>query len=180
MKQFFLKNKWSIIIIVILLIIIATLFSQKQALKYSLIEYQSIPRIGLHNTLDYSSSNNLFSGEISGFVAFNNIGDQPHNLTQYFIIEPTNKLDEKSNQVFSVGEILALAGLAPSNTDKWEARVKGNSSTTVTLGDDNGNQFFIDKLTKEISMTDKQGDKTKLITSDTDYRTFMWKFLTDK
>jgi len=177
MKQFFIKNKWPIIIIVILLAIIFVLFSQNQALKYSLIEYQSTPRIELHNTLDYSSSNNWFDGEIRGFVAFNNTDDQPHNLTQYYIIEPLKKLDENSNQLFSVEEIMALNNLPPSSIGKWDAGIKNNSSTTITLEDYAGNQFFIDKLTKEILMTDKQGDKTRLITSNTDYRNFMWKFL---
>ena len=43
------------------------------------------------------------------------------------------------------------------------------TSRTITLEDENGNQFFIDKTTKEVSMRDVTGDNTVLITSDSDY-----------
>jgi hypothetical protein len=177
MKQFFINNKWSIAIIIILLIAVATLFFQKQSLKYSLIEYQSVPRIGLTNTLSYSSADSSFHGSVTGFVAFNNIKDQPHDLTQYYIIEPLNRLDKNSNQIFSLDEIIAMNVLAPASIGKSELNVKSNSSSTLTLEDENGNQFFIDKITREVSMRDAGGDETKLITNDLKYRDFMWKFL---
>jgi hypothetical protein len=176
MKNFFKKN-WSIIIIVVLLIVISILFFQKQDLKFSLIEYKSIPRIGLTNTLSYSSSDNSFHGFAKGFVAFNNIKGQPHDLTQYYIIEPLNKLDENSNQVFSLDEIIAFYNLAPASIGTSELREKDNSFSTLTLEDANGNQFFINKNTGEISTKDTTGDETALITSDSAYTTFMRKFL---
>jgi len=54
------------------------------------------------------------------------------------------------------------------------------TSRTITLEDENGNQFFIDKNTKEISMKDVTGDSTVLITSDSDYKEFMKEWLLKK
>ena len=177
MKQFLLKNKWAIIIIFILLVAVIGLFFQTITLKNSLIEYQSVPRIALTNTLSYSSADSSFHGSVTGFVAFNNIKDQPHDLTQYYVIEPLNRLDVNSNQIFSLDEIIAMNILSPASIGKSELNVKSNSSSTLTLEDERGNQFFIDKITREVSMRDAGGDKTKLITNDLRYRDFMREFL---
>ena len=171
------KLNKQLLIIVILLITIGVLYFRNQDSKYSLIEYQSVPRIKIVNLLDYSSDDNLFHGCAKGFVAFNNINNQPHGLTPYYIIEPLNKFDEKSNQIFSVETIVAFNNLSPESIGKDEVFEKNNSLSTLTLEDEYGNLFFINKITKEVSMRDATGDETRLITSNSAYRTFMWDFL---
>lgn len=175
MKENFLlllKKNYALIIIIILLVIIGILFSEKQSLKFSLINYQTIPHIELVNTLFYSPVDNSFSGEVKGFVVLNDGADQLKDLRQYFIIEPINQKDENLNQVFLLDEVIALNSLPPKSIGKTVLMKKDETDKIITLKDKNGIQFTIDKNSKEVLMED-----AKLITSDLDYRDFMRKFL---
>lgn len=174
MKTFLLllKKNYTLIIIIILLIIIGILLSEKQNLKFSLINYQAIPHIELINTLSYYPIDNSFSGEARGFVVFNNKKNQPRDLRQYFTIEPTIQKDENSNQVFILDEIIVLNSLPPKSIGKMVLAKKDETDKKIILEDKNGVQFIVDKNSKEISMED-----AKLITSDSDYRDFMQQFI---
>ncbi|MEX1015023.1 MAG: hypothetical protein WDZ80_07770, partial [Candidatus Paceibacterota bacterium] len=91
-KNVILERKFSILIIIVLLITVGVLFGQKQDYKFTLLyQYQVIPDIELINTLTTTQSG--LSGEVRGFVKFDNIADQPKNLRQYYIIKPLNKFD---------------------------------------------------------------------------------------
>lgn len=170
-------KEWFVLIIIILLIVICVLFFKNQESKWDLITYKSIPQIDLVNTLNYSSDDSLFYGHVRGFVAFDNIKDQPHDLNQYYVIEPLSKLDEKSNQIFSLEEIIAMQYLPPKSMGTIEIFEKNNSSSTLTLEDEYGNKFFISKTTGWVSMKDVTGDSTRLITNQSDFGNFMRNFL---
>ena len=78
-KNVILKRKFSILIIIVLLIVIG---AQKQDYKFTLLyKYQAIPDIKLINTL--TATQGGLSGEVRGFVKFDNIADQPRDLRQY-------------------------------------------------------------------------------------------------
>lgn len=166
------KRKFSILIIIVLLVMISNLYSQKQDYKYVLLyQYQAVPDIELINILTETQSG--LSGEVRGFVKFDNITDQPKNLRQYYIIKPLNKFDENSRQHFSLEEIIKIQYITPRTLGFSELVEVSETDNTVTLEDESGNKFFIDKSTKEVSMRDASGDSTTLITSDNDYEDFI-------
>lgn len=170
------KRKFSILIIIVLLIIIAFLFGQKQDYKFTLLyQYQAIPDIELINTLTQIQSG-LF-GEVRGFVKFDDIADQPRDLRQYYIIKPLNKFDGNSRQYFSLEEIIKMQYLAPRSLGFSELVEVSETGNTITLEDENGNKFFVDRSTKEVSMKDATGDSTSLITSDKEYGDFIKEWL---
>lgn len=170
-KNAILKRKFSILIIIALLVIIGVLFVQKQDYKFTLVyQYQAIPDIELINTLITTQSG--LSGEVRGFVKFDNTADQPKNLRQYYIIKPLNKFDG-SRQYFSLEEIIKMQYLAPRSLGFSELVEVSETGNTITLEDESGNKFFIDKSTRAISMKDSTGDNTTLITSDNDYGDFI-------
>jgi len=171
------KNKIYIITIIVLLIVVGVLFIDKQNLKWDLILYRCVPHIGLTNTLNDSLDGDLLYGQVRGFVLFDKEDDQPKNASQYYIIEPLQKLDNNFNQIFSVEEIIVLDSLPPTSIGIWELRQKSESNRIITLKDEEGNQFFIDKTSKEITMKDLTGDSVRLITSDSEYHDFMWNLL---
>ncbi|MBI2640195.1 MAG: hypothetical protein HYW90_04910 [Candidatus Sungbacteria bacterium] len=165
------NRKFSILIIIVLLIMVVVLFGQKQDYKFTLLyKYQAIPDIELINTLTQTQSG--LSGEVRGFVKFDNIADQPENLRQYYIIKPLNKFDENSRQYFSLEEIIKMQYLAPRSLGFSEIVEVSETGNTITLEDESGNKFFIDKSTKKVSTKDATGDSTTLITSDNDYGDF--------
>ncbi len=172
LKNKILQRKISITIIIILLFIITILFNQSQNYKYTLLyQYQSIPHIELKNTL-YEEQGSMF-GEIRGFVKFDNFQDQPNGLKQYYIIKPLNKFDKDLSQYFSLEEIVAMQYLPPQTLGISEIIETNENLRSITLEDKNGNQFFIDKVSKEVSVRDVTGDRTTLVTSQIDYGEFI-------
>ena len=170
------KRKFSIFIIIVLLIMVGVLFGQKQDYKFTLLyQYQAIPDIELINTL--TTTQGGLSGEVRGFVKFDNVADQPKNLRQYYIIKPLNKFDGNLRQYFSLEEIIKMQYLAPRSLGFSELVEVSETATTITLEDESGNKFFIDKSTREVSMKDATGDSTTLITSDNDYGDFIKEWL---
>lgn len=170
------KRKFSILVIIVLLVIISILFGQKQDYKFTLLyQYQAIPDIELINTL--TTTQGGLSGEVKGFIKFDNIADQPKNLRQYYIIKSLNKFDGNLRQYFSLEEIIKMQYLAPRSLGLSELVEVSETGNTITLEDESGNKFFIDKSTKEISMKDATDDSTALITSDNDYGDFIKEWL---
>jgi hypothetical protein len=170
------KRKFSILVIITLLIIIGVLFGQKQDYKFTLLyQCQAIPDIELINTL--TTTQGGLSGEVRGFVKFDNIADQPKSLRQYYIIKPLNQFDANSRQHFSLEEIIKMQYLTPKSLGFSELVEVSETGNTITLEDKSGNKFFIDKSTKEVSMRDVTGDSTSLITGDNDYGDFIKEWL---
>jgi hypothetical protein len=171
-KKHRLKNKICPIIIIVLLITVGILFYQKEVIKGDLIYYKFVPHIELKNTLNLSSLNN-FRGQINGFVLLDNKDDQPKKGSQYYIIEPLQKFDNNSNQIFSLDEMVALWPLPAISVGKVELTQEKFSSSTITLEDNIGNLFFIDKLSKKVTIKDINGDSARLITDYSEYRKFI-------
>lgn len=173
------KRKISISIIIILLILVGILFIQRQNYKWAMFyQYQSVPDINLTNTLQDSQGG--LSGEVRGFVKFDNVKEQPKDLRQYYIIKPLNKFEQNSLQHFSIEEIIKMQNLSPQSIGTSELVQVNKTNNIITLEDGNGNQYFINRETKEISMRDSTGDNTTLITSDFDYKDFMRSWLLKK
>lgn len=171
-KNVILSRKISISIIIILLIVVGVLFSQKQNCEYTLLyQYQTIPDIELKNTLQESRDGII--GEIRGFVKFDNLENQPKDLRQYYIIKPLNKFDKNLSQYFSLEEVIKMQYLSSKSMGILELVEINETDRMITLEDEVGNQFFINKITKEVSMRDMTGDNTTLITDDSDYRDFI-------
>ena len=70
-------------------------------------------------------------------------------------------------------EIIKMQYLSPRSLEFLELIEVSETGNTITLEDENGNKFFIDKLTKEVSMRDNDGDSTTLITNDNDFADFI-------
>lgn len=166
------KRKISITIIIVLLIIVGVLFVQKQNCKNTLFyQHQSIPHIELINILH--ETQNGMSGEIRGFVKFKNSEEQPRGLWQYYIIKPLSKFDKNLAQYFSLEEIIAMPYLSPKSLGVSELVEVNKTNRVITLEDEGGNRFFIDRISREISTKDAGGDIAELITNYSDYRDFM-------
>ena len=70
--------------------------------------------------------------------------------------------------------------LSPKSMGISELVQANKTDNIITLEDENGNQYFIDRATKEVSMRDSTGDNTTLITKDSDYGDFMKSWLLKK
>lgn len=175
-KELISRRKFSILTIIILLVIIGGLFLEKQSYKYTLFyQYQAIPDIELTNTLTTTPEG--FVGEVRGFVKFYDTTNQPRDLRQYYILKPLNKFSGDSQQYFSLEEIMKMRYLSPRSLGFSELVEVNETNNATTLEDEFGNQFFIDKTTKKVSMKDVTGDSTILITSDFEYGDFMKEWL---
>ena len=176
-KNAILKRKFSILVIIFLLITTGVLFFQKQDYKFTILyQYQAIPDIELMNTL--TTTQGGLSGVVRGFVKFDNTADQPRNLRQYYIITPLNEYNG-SRQYFLLEEIIKMQYLSPRSTGFSELVEVSETNNTITLEDEGGNKFFIDKSTKAVSTKDATGDSTTLITSDFAYGDFIKEWLRD-
>ncbi|MEK7615624.1 MAG: hypothetical protein AAB420_00280 [Patescibacteria group bacterium] len=170
------KRRVSLMVLFLLVVIISTSYITsyviKQGHKFDLLyQYEVIPDIELKNTL-LETQNGLI-GEIRGFVKFDNVADQPSNSRQYYILQTLNKFDENSHQHFSLEEVIKMQYLSPRSLGVSELVEVSKTGNTITLEDENGNKFFIDKLTKYVSMRDTNGDSASLITDDGGYRDFV-------
>jgi len=175
-KNLIANRKISISLIIILSIAVGVLYIQKQNYKYTLLyQYQAVPDIELINTLQEAQGGII--GEVRGFVKFDNSEDQPKNLRQYYIIKPLNKFDENLSQYFSLEEVIKMQTLSPRSMGITELIEANETDKIITLEDGAGNQFFINKATKEVTMRDATGDNTTLITSDSNYGDFIREWL---
>jgi hypothetical protein len=165
------KKTTSIIIIIVLTILVVILYFKNVDLKYELLNEKSIPDVELINYLSINS--NIISGAVTGYVVFDNKEKQPQGMRQYVKIEALANFTEDGKQLFSHTDIIKMNVLPPSYFEPVILTAKDTSGTVITLTDITGNLFFIDKITKEVSMLDSTGDVTKLITKDSDFRNFI-------
>lgn len=176
MKKFFKKNYVWLLIFIILTFIIIFLFAEKQSLKYKILyEYEAVPNLELLNNMSFDS-NGKASGKISGFVAFNQITNQPKNIKQYYEIEALDFYDKNSKQLFIYDDIIKTEVLSPKSIGKTLLYITKNDANTLTLTDEQGNLFTILKQNNRaiyVSMQDITDDMTYLITDDLKYRDFI-------
>lgn len=167
-------TKVLLVIIVILVVLLGTFMSKYYDQKYDLLfMYDTVPNLDLTNSLGVDQTSGIRYGHIRGFVAFDDITKQPKGLKQYYVIEPLNEADANKRQLFSIEEIIAMDYLPPTSTGTSILTVTGNSNSTITLEDKEGNRFFVNKNTGDISMLDMTGDKTHLIVSNTEFKDFI-------
>ena len=167
--------------LIVFFAVLSVVFYLKYAgLKWEIHYQNSIPDIELIDYMSFDKRTGWATGSISGFVAFKNPNDQPKTAKQYYVIEALNFPDDNSNQVFVYDDIMVLEHLSPRSLGKTVLVVTNDSGDTLTLEDEYGNIFKIDKTTKEVVVFDKTGDSVYLIADDQDYRDFMRKFLEAK
>lgn len=168
-KNTILNPKILLLVIFILLTLLMIVFIQKQNSESILhYQFQFIPDIELKNTLQEIEG--AFYGEVNGFVKFDNIQSQPKELKQYYIIKPLNKFNKDLSQYFSIEEIIKMNYLPPKSIGKSELVEVNETYNIITLEDENGNQFFINKATQEVSTRDSSGDNATLITNNSDFK----------
>lgn len=164
------KEKVLVAIVVVLAVVAFWQFMEKRSAQYDLVLYRSIPQVDLTN-VQYVDGGRFYA-YITGFIAFNDETDQPKDMRQYDMIEPT-----ANPEVYTLKEIFVMNLLPPKVFDPVILSVAQETGSLLVLVDTNGNTWTINKLTKEVQMLDSTGDATYLITSNMDYQDFMQKFL---
>jgi hypothetical protein len=170
----FIKNKK--LVLGVTLIVVLTITNLVTLGKYLdsksvLYSINIIPHLKLDH--DLAESDGIFSGEITGFVAFENTSMQPSGASQYYKIYPSSKLDSNGNQIFIYEDIIKLPYLAPSPTGDTELFQTRNSAQILELVDEYDDKFTINKVSGKVSVLDRGGDSVYLITNYDDYRDFI-------
>lgn len=169
------KEKILIICCIILLFMVGVLYSKNTNLRWQLVYEKSVPDVELVNYLTFGSDG-MASGDTTGFVVFNDKEKQSRDLKQYIKITASDNL-ENGKQLFYLTDILKMNALAPRYFDPVILRIKNETKDIITLADEDNNLYFVNKATKEISIFDGTKDSARLITVDSEYRTFMREFL---
>jgi hypothetical protein len=120
----------------------------------------------------------LAHGEITGFVAFNNLSDQPKNTRQYQVITATNRYDDRGYQIFEVDDIIKMSYVSPTKIgEPTELFYLSDNERSLYLTDGNDWIMKIDKISynAQVSSVDSQGDKSYLITNRSDFEDIMEK-----
>ena len=97
-------------VIVVLAIVALWQFMEKKGLEHELLWQQSIAHVDLTN-LQYVQGGRFYAN-ITGFVAFYDSSEQPKDMRQYYMIEPT--YDPK---IYTIKEIFAMNLLPPRMFD---------------------------------------------------------------
>lgn len=172
LKKLFSSKIYSIIVTVLLGISILSIIAQNRSNKFNeLYSHLAVPQVELTNTLDFR--NKLATGKLVGFVAFENIENQPKDLRQYIIIEPSDYIAELDRQYFTVQNVYAMRYLAPRYSEKEILNVKSNNGNTLELVDESGNLYSLNKSSGEVILIDVNGDITRLITNQSKFQDFI-------
>lgn len=171
LKETIKSRKFSILIIVVQFIVIWILLGRNLDNQSARIWNQSVPDINLTNSLTETSYG--FQGEVRGFVKFDNFLDQPKDFRQYYVIKPMNVSGQDDDQKFTLEEFIKLNALSTRSLGTKVLGVISKTTSTITLEDENNNQFFIDRSTMNVSMRDSGGDNTTLITDDSEFQDFI-------
>lgn len=189
--SYVLKNKMPLAVIFILFVWAMSVSYKNDKLEFSLLYgYETVPHIELVGGMGFygrdtymgkvvtsSHPGDIAYGKISGFVKFDDETEQPKNLWQYYIIEPTILRDTEGTQLFTLEEVIKVSHVAPKSFGKEVLTVINNSIDFVTFKSEEGIAVRIDKRTNDVVVTDAEGDKTSLIVNSSDYRDFMLRFL---
>jgi hypothetical protein len=165
------KNKVTIILCMALAVTIGAMYLQNQSFRWAMILERSVPDVELINYLTFDS-NDIGSGSVTGFVAFDDKEKQPKEMRQYVQITASNDLSY-AKQVFYLVDIIKMEALAPRYFDPVVLMISNVEGNIVTLTDGNNNSYLINKSTSEVSMFDSTRDVTRLITNQSDFREFM-------
>ncbi|WKZ24671.1 MAG: hypothetical protein QY321_03585 [Patescibacteria group bacterium] len=171
----FIKKHIKIIIIVLLIMVSIILFLKIKNLEHQILNIKAIPSVELVNYLSIGD-NDIISGSVVGFVKFNNTNDQPINLQQYIKITALDEFDSNGNQIFLYQDIIKMDVLAPRYLEPIYLKTVDKGSNRITMSDDAGNLFFINKYNREVGMFDATSDNTILITDNSDFRRFIFNF----
>jgi len=144
-------------------------------LKYRLKSIEKIPHIELKFS-GYDIENVGYMVDVTGFVAFENPEDQPRRMRQYNKIDTDYEYDfnkGKFVRVFTGEDIIKMDALEPRSMGVDSLTIKEETSNRLVLENEYGVIFTIDKIKKEVFVTDPQGDLTYLVTNFRDYQDFI-------
>ncbi|HMR55481.1 MAG TPA: hypothetical protein PKD34_02735 [Candidatus Doudnabacteria bacterium] len=180
MKNFLYKifssKLYSVVVTVFLILSIFSIIAQGRSHKFDeLYSYLAVPQVELTNSLNFS--NKIATGKLAGFVAFENIENQPKDLRQYMIIEPAEYIPELNRQYFTVQNVYAMRYLAPSYSEKSILNVKSEDQRVISMVDEEGNVYEINKSSGEVILIDVNGDITRLITNQSKFEDFIINWL---
>jgi len=116
-------------------------------------------------------------GKLTGFVRFSDVTSQPRDARQYYTIEATDTYDDSGVQIFTLVTTLKLNAIAPRSFDEEALTVISNTDQFVSLQNKAGDSFRINKRTREVAITDAGGDAASLITTQSDYKDFIFRLL---
>lgn len=171
----FVKKHIKNIIIILLLLLSLGFFVQTLSLKQEALWQKSVPSVELTNSLSIGN-NSIVSGDVVGFVKFNDKRDQPRTMEQYIKITALDEFDSEANQLFLYQDIIKMNLLAPRFFDPVYLKTISKDGDRITLSDEDGNLFFINKITAQVGMFDATSDKTTLVTDMFDFRDFVFDF----
>lgn len=132
----------------------------------------AVPDVELVDSLSVNSRG-VIDGEVVGFVSFDHKEKLPGTMRQYVKISALNNFDKDGNQLFLLTDIIKMAYIAPKYFDPVTIKAINDSGDLITLVDNQNNQYFINKKTREVSMFDETKDVAKLITSDIYFKNHM-------
>lgn len=166
-----------ILLFIITGIIALFLYIENQDLKWEKYFLSLVPDIELTNTLVFNS-NDVASGSLTGFVAFVDPKKQPKDTKQYIQIEASTDFIG-GKQVFYLTDMVKMNALSIRNLGVTPLLgVKENGIYILTDGHNNFYLLYLlDSKVFMANMTDAQGDKTNLITTESDFKNFMGNLL---
>ena len=186
MTEDMIKNKLSIFLVLVIVLLGVSLIAEKNSCNAIVAQIESIPSFDLVNSqfeLDPNSAyENDYAVKATGFVAFLELDKQPLKARQYYIldtdfsVEPSNELVRK----FTVKEIIKMEYLPPKEISTEVLAVKRETDSVLILEDKFENVFTVNKLTEEITLEDSNGDRVKLITTNSEYQKFIKELLRRK
>lgn len=174
------KNKLFKILPYIFIIILAstsiTFFVQKKNLEYEIRYSGSIADVELKNYLVFDE-NGVGSGDLTGFVKFNNIGDQPKTLRQYVTIKALDRFETELGQIFSITDTIVVDGVPPREFLPVLVFIDGVEEDLIIFSDSEQNRYGFNNQTGEAFIFDNTGDNTSLVTDSVEYQKFMFNFI---
>ena len=107
------------------------------------------------------------SGSITGFVAFEDVSEQPMDMRQYYTITAI------PGDRFKVDNIFKVPSVAPRVMDDGEYFLAEITSDTIRVQNDNGVQFDINTRNREVIANSPGSGQAKLITNSNDFFNLM-------
>ena len=162
---------------VVLVISNITFWAGTKSLEWDIVYMKAVPHVKLINYMSFDS-NGIASGSVTGFVAFDNLENQPRGARQYYTITAYDEYNVKGKQLFIIEDVISLLNIPPSTIGTSVLSINMDYNGILYLVDENNNSFNINKVTKEVKMRESTGkDSSYLITNQEDFKDFIRNWL---
>ena len=191
--NFIQKNRLLILALIALFFALTTLYylsKYNDSEDYIILYHKAIPSIELRNVLNFYKVVNVGGnveflestdpsgfgmGEVAGYIKFKKSEDQPKQFQQYYVIEadPDFYSIPVKEQYF-LSEYYRMRALPTrKTTDREELSIVEDTPQVITLEQEGGVLFMINKLTKEVHISDSRGHETSLVTDEYEFKKLM-------